>query len=311
MPSLCAAPRCVVLLIAAHASAVGSQATEGVCLLQRGKPAAAIAGKRAKFSEQLPVEQSLATLVINLDARPDRWTRMVQRLRALNQSGLLNAQRFRATDAKEVDLIATADVRETWRTDRNADYVGLFYVRKKLNLSSSERACAHSHVRVWQEIAKQEVEKPTLVLEDDALLSADFATRLRDLLRQFESVRAVGPDMLYIGYSEAEPLVNKVGKGVYQAPYLWSTIGYLLWPKAARTLLAARPVDQPVDNFIAWQIKRGRMLALAAKPKLVEPEHVWDVMSNVEHSDEDDMFLIDRFKMLFEAPIAALRSLFS
>eukprot|EP00929_Paragymnodinium_shiwhaense_P085310 TRINITY_DN4571_c0_g1_i3.p1 TRINITY_DN4571_c0_g1~~TRINITY_DN4571_c0_g1_i3.p1 ORF type:complete len:313 (-),score=48.12 TRINITY_DN4571_c0_g1_i3:41-979(-) len=273
----------------------------GVCLLQRGRPSEV---RKTRLSEAADAAATaVPTLVINLDSRPDRWTRMQGRLRYLNNSGVLQTRRFRATDA-DLDFIPQSQVRSSWRTDRNAPYVGLFYMRSRLNLSSSERACAHSHIRAWQEIAESEV--PMLVLEDDAVLSPSLAERLPLALSKMTRGEA---DMLYLGYSEAEPLQNEVSEGIYQATYLWTTIGYMLWPSAARKLIAALPVDQPVDNFIAWQVKRGRIRAFAASPKLIEPEHAWDILSNVEHSDEQGGFLFDRVKNVVLSPFRALKHL--
>jgi len=297
----------VGLLITASAWSVAlcqapAAPADGVCLLQRKKQAAAV----ATVSEEAPNSSAqaplgLPTLVINLDSRPDRWNNMVDRLEALMRSGLLQPRHFRATDAAK-ENISTDLVRHSWRTHRNAEYVGLFYVRSRLNLSDSERACAHSHVRAWQEIARQQVDQPTLVLEDDAVLSEDFADRLPQLLWQLQSNASA--DMLYIGYSEAESLTEKVGDGLYRAPYLWTTIGYVLWPSAARKLLTMLPIDQPVDNFIAWQVKNGRLQAFAASPKLVEPEHSWDVLSDVQHSDELGTW--EYLKALVSSPFKAI-----
>ena len=53
-----------------------------------------------------------------------------------------------------------------------------------------------------------------------------------------------------------------------EAKYVWQTACYVIWPAAARRLLASLPVDGPVDNFISKHILTQRVCALMTQPKL-------------------------------------------
>ena len=53
-----------------------------------------------------------------------------------------------------------------------------------------------------------------------------------------------------------------------EAEYLYQTSSYLIWPEAARTLLAHLPIDAPADCFLAKHVLNRRLRALVAKPKL-------------------------------------------
>lgn len=251
------------------------------------------------------------TFVINLPGRPDRWANMLERLRPLNETDkttvperkpVLHVTRLDATNAS-VDPIPTDAVALQWSTDRNAPFAHLGYLAysgNELNLSGSERACSMSHLRIWRQIAKADDGKPTLILEDDAVLSPDFGTRLPQLLSSVKALPNSGkPDLVYLGYSVGAPLKREVAAGLLEAEYLWTTIGYLLWPEGAKKLIDALPVNQPTDNFVAWFVKTRRLRAFAASPKLVEPEGAWDVGSDVTHSDEKlDFLLLRAGKML-------------
>jgi len=47
---------------------------------------------------------------------------------------------------------------------------------------------------------------------------------------------------------------------VRRVEYVWTTVAYVLWPEGARKLLkVASPMDQPVDNFMAWEAREGRL----------------------------------------------------
>merc|ERR1719367_421104 len=147
-------------------------------------------------------------------------------------------------------------------------------------MTPGERGCAMSHVRAWRTIASGGV--PVLVLEDDAVLSKGFGPRLPAVLA------AVPPDadVLYLGYIEGAEWRGKAAPGLFEAEYLWTTVAYLLWPRGARKLLEALPVDEPVDNFMAWQMSTRRMRALAVVPAMADQEQEWDCGSDVPHSDD-------------------------
>eukprot|EP00928_Gymnodinium_smaydae_P053258 TRINITY_DN37294_c0_g1_i1.p1 TRINITY_DN37294_c0_g1~~TRINITY_DN37294_c0_g1_i1.p1 ORF type:complete len:384 (-),score=107.92 TRINITY_DN37294_c0_g1_i1:44-1195(-) len=149
----------------------------------------------------------------------------------------------------------------------------------ELRLSAGERGCASSHRRVWQLAAERT--SPTLVLEDDVKLcsptrrpkgksdggkfSARLALALEKAPKDF--------DVLYLGWAgfrggnlrhhceEDLPQVPAEARGVLRAvEYVWTTVAYVLSPAGARKLLAAgSPVDQPVDNFMAWEACQRRL----------------------------------------------------
>jgi len=240
---------------------------------------------------------ALRTLVINLDRRKDRWRGVQSRLKAPQVSGLLAVERFVATDGQCEGAVPDDVVSRRWTTDHNAKYDGRQGYRAgvELEMSPGERACAMSHVRAWREVLSvagggsdpggggDGVGEPVLVLEDDAVLAADFAKRLRPAV---EAAAAAGADALYLGYIQGAPWRRCVSKGLQEAEYLWTTVGYILWPRGARRLLGALPVDAPVDNFMAWLCASGRLRSLAVEPELVDQEGEWDFGSDVPHSDD-------------------------
>jgi GR25 family glycosyltransferase involved in LPS biosynthesis len=289
----------------------------------------------------------LRTIVINLDARRDRWLAMVSQLAPLNASGTLQVKRLQAASpvdperphggvgagasVDEVSIIDTApdsrtseladsfgvihgasryesNVTKQWSTNRNAMYVpfNFFYYGNHLPLSTGERNCAMSHIQAWHEIAKNEGNvngsgEPTLILEDDAVLTLDFVPRLQSFFAQ--DAATSGVDMMYLGYEVAAPLKREVAAGIFEAEYLWTTIAYLLWPSGAKKLLEALPVNQPVDNFMANLVKAGSVKAFAASPKLVHAENSWDINSDIRHSDEASSFWIYRLGRALSMPL--------
>merc|ERR1711920_33226 len=155
-----------------------------------------------------------------------------------------------------------------------------------MKMSGGERGCAHSHLRLWREAAQRE--QPTLALEDDVTLTFDrsgglgkasgkvFTQRLALALKHAPS----DFDVIYLGWSgwrgghfmrwkadskEASEHKSYI-KYIRKAEYVWTTVAYVITPVGAKKLLAvaAGTVNQPVDNFMAWEAANGRLNSYVA-----------------------------------------------
>lgn len=242
--------------------------------------------KKGKVSEEL---QELKALVLGLERRPDRRERVEKMLS--KEVPWLNFEFFPATDGK-IHKIPDTEVAQTWNTKNNAsycdDYEDLVGPDGKIihkaeeftnpgvdyKFSPGERGCAHSHYRMWQVVAKSK--KPMLILEDDVNLNfkrddgskatgKTFTERLEIGIKEAEKQNA---EVLYLGwagYRDGHYMHWPKSKGrknpyIRQAEYVWTTVAYILWPKGAKKLLkAASPMNQPVDNFMAWESRSRRL----------------------------------------------------
>eukprot|EP00435_Cladocopium_sp_Y103_P062254 s469_g23.t2 len=225
----------------------------------------------------------LHTLVINLDRRKDRWEGISNRLEEFQASPpLLSVHRFQATDGL-TDEVPLDAVGTCWNTSRNAKFDGRQGYRAdvELQMTHGERGCAMSHVRAWRIVAGRIT--PVLVMEDDAVPTKSFGQRLRQKLPE---AAALGADVLYLGHIPGAPWRQKKKPGLYEAEYLWTTVAYVLWPHGAKKLLELLPVDEPVDNFMGWQMAQRKLFALAIVPEIVKQELPWDQASDVPHSDD-------------------------
>jgi len=148
-------------------------------------------------------------------------------------------------------------------------------------MSGGERGCAHSHLCMWRLAAERT--EPTLVLEDDiqfcftrsdsSLGEADghvFTRRLALAMQHAPS----DFDVLYLGWSgwrdghnrhpkDSEEQRPDADNYLRRAEYVWTTVAYVLTQAGAKRLLAAaKPtINQPVDNFMAWESSQGRLNA--------------------------------------------------
>jgi len=289
--------------------------------------------RESKANRKKDVLKDLKALVINLDRRPDRWTRCADMLK--KETPWLEVERFSASDGTKM-TIPESEVCTSWNTSRNAHYscdydewvydmpgseidgthwrwpkdepkeedpefslervdesgavlthkitkeswkMKLVFAEryknpgKVLPMSGGERGCAHSHRRLWELAAQRN--SPTLVLEDDVqfvfersepklglyngkLLKKRLRMALEEAPRDF--------DVIYLGWAGWRGgnfyvwKAKDKGKAIRKAEYVYTTVAYVISPKAAKKLLSlAGPIDQPVDNFMAWEASQGRL----------------------------------------------------
>jgi len=235
---------------------------------------------------------NLATVVINLERRPDRMEATAQRLVA--RCPELRFERFIATDGK-ANPIPVHEVSTSWHTARNVMFQKRRAVRKgwndldtykerHLTLSPGERGCSSSHLRAWRHCLDNagDTNRPLLVLEDDAAPTAEFP----QLLTRALDALPADADVLYLGYSQAVEWRREVTPDLVESEYVWTTVGYIVWPSGARKLLSNLPVSEPVDNWMAGLTAAGDIKAYCVRPKIVLQADAWNVNSDVAHSDE-------------------------
>lgn len=162
-------------------------------------------------------------------------------------------------------------------------------------LSGGERGCAHSHFRLWKVAAERR--DHTLVLEDDVefrfersepkLGNSDgrvFTERLRLAMKHAPKHF----DVIYLGWSgwrggnfkvwnkaTENGLSSAARKAVRRAEYVWTTVAYVISQSGAKKLLAAaKPLNMPVDEFMAAEACQGRLSSFVAMDK-GDDDEIW------------------------------------
>jgi GR25 family glycosyltransferase involved in LPS biosynthesis len=223
--------------------------------------------------ESAPAQRAPAAfdaIYINLPSRPDRRGRIVEQFRAAG----MPARRMQAqTGAETPDWV----VGRTWDSTLNSQFDTRTLPQPRLRMTPGERGCSMSHAMLWaMSAARGDADPPILVLEDDVEFDPALPLHVQRLVAVAEAAFAPAERtlLLYLGADVAKwrsRLAYRVGPGqtLREAEYLWQTSSYLLWPAAARALLAGLPLDAPVDNFISRLVVQRRLRALVVVPHLV------------------------------------------
>ena len=134
-------------------------------------------------------------------------------------------------------------------------------------LTANEIGCYLSHMKAWQRCVDQNL--PTLILEDDFTLVADFENHLKTLLENSDRWDLLRLQGLYeVPYNK----VSQIGKLVIaknQGDAVGAT-GYLVKPEIAQKLIdASHEIYEPVDHFLEHHQKH-HMYYLAVRPYLID-----------------------------------------
>lgn len=234
--------------------------------------------------------RSLETVVISLERRPDRMQGCVERFASVCPELRLN--QVAAVDGRTT-AISTNLATLSWDSTENTVYQRIRSIRKGwddlhtyhervMDLSPGERGCSASHIQAWRRCLATGSDAPLLVLEDDAAPMPDFGGILKRALAALPDDAGV----LYLGYSQAAGWRRELSAELVESEYVWTTVGYLIWPAAARLLLSKLPVNQPVDNFMAQACASGELKAYCIRPKIIRQSDAWNCGSDIRHSDE-------------------------
>lgn len=217
----------------------------------------------------------MRAVVINLRKREDRWL-------GLQKSAAKNAPWLRLERLDAVDGRASpppvSDVVKRWSTKRLAELFH-WYREKTITMSPGERGCCASHLKAWRMCAAGKT--PLIVLEDDAVLLPSFTSAIKQALN--EAPADTGAIWLT---AKDRGTRKRFGRVLMEPHYVWTTVGYVLWPAAAKKLLKLLPMDMPVDNFMAWHIKEGLVKTFSIAPAAVRQANTWNIGSDVPHSDD-------------------------
>ena len=190
-------------------------------------------------------------LVLSLDDAHERRAPLVEKLKKLN----LDFTIWSAVDGRG----GLSDANEQ-RVDR-----ALATKQMGRSLSDTELACALSHHDIYREILAQGWPH-TLVLEDDAILTEDFAAFIRDFAQEDYDLMLLDhwrARVRWLGRRRIDASHRAIR--VAGSPLL--TTGYVISQQGARILAKA---STPVAATADWPCNLSTLRAYAITPRLVD-----------------------------------------
>jgi glycosyl transferase family 25 len=231
-----------------------------------------VQSKRTKVSSRLA---GLRCVVINLKDREDRWLGIKKS--ASKNAPWLKMERIDAVNGR-LHPPPVKDVCKKYSTLRMAKLFH-WYRPKMVDMSGGERGCCASHLKAWRECVKSN--KPLIVLEDDAVLLPAFTATLEKAMK--EAPKDIGTLWLT---SKDRGARKRAGDVLMEPSFLWTTVGYVIWPRAAKQFMKLLPMDLPVDNWMAWHVKEKNVKGFSVRPACVRQANTWNIGSDVAHSDD-------------------------
>jgi glycosyl transferase family 25 len=202
-----------------------------------------------------PDLSAIPVFVINLDGSQNRMDMISARLAAQKVA----FHRVPAVDGRKLDLSGLAD------DDACRREMGR-------SIQPGEVGCYLSHLKAMRAFVESGAEYG-VVLEDDAIPTADFAPTLAALVPFLQANRHLQVDAINLGASDFKyaTRIAKVGEvAVLRAHRFPMLATAVLWSRAgAESLLRDHDIVRyPWDNFLRMRLTRGRV-GLSLRPAIV------------------------------------------
>ena len=225
--------------------------------------------------------QEIQILVISLQRSPDRREKARQELSKINLP-------WEFLDAVDGSLMSQPP--SEYKPSKVKRLQGY-------SLTANEIGCYLSHKKAWQRCVDQNL--PTLILEDDFTLAADFENDLKTLLENSDRWDLLRLQGLYeVPYTK----VGQVGNMIIaknQGDAVGAT-GYLVKPVIAQRLIdASHEIYEPVDHFLEHHQKH-HLDFLAIRPYLID---ITRVKSTIDDRSEREPIkgLAKRIRSVYRA----------
>ncbi len=198
--------------------------------------------------------------VINLDRRPDRWE---QSKKKLDEQGITNYERFSAIDGTKLQM--TNEIKFLFR---NNDF----------NYRQGYIGCALSHLKLWNELIRDEQNDYYIIMEDDFELVDDFKNKLNISLHQL--IQKPYIDLHFLGYFywNGEPIKSNIYPTILnmdKKSYMGGLYGYIISKSAAFKMLNISKyygIQNGIDRFA--HINFDKMIVTHSDPHIIHSRYV-------------------------------------
>lgn len=204
------------------------------------------------------ITNSFPIRVINLDRRPDRWTKIKD---ILDKAELKNYTRFPAVDGTKLEM--NEGIKHLFRGNDFKYRQGVV-------------GCALSHIKLWTELVSSPYEY-MIIMEDDIELVDDFKSKLNVSLHQLLQKPFI--DLMFLGYfywkGQPAKLNNyPVIKNIEIPSYMGGFYGYIIGKTAALKylhMIKYLGVQNGIDRFA--HIHFDKLVVANCEPHLTHSDY--------------------------------------
>ncbi len=218
---------------------------------------------------------NIPAIYINLDRRTDRLKHCTAQL----NEKFSTLERYSAIEGKYVDTISEPRVSLFYDLQENSRWDKTIKMFRTRRMSAGEIGCCISHRNVW-ELARSRRYQKVAIFEDDVVVSASFSRKLRRALMQLPS----NWDILYLGYINPSGLTHKVSSMLKKIKFVFGAYAYVLRDTGLRKLIAALPIDRPIDNFLGKLCEEKVLNAYGICPPIAKQIQYGGFGSDIVHS---------------------------
>ena len=198
--------------------------------------------------------------VINLDRRTDRWESSKKKL---DEQHIENYERVSGVDGTTLEM---------------NDFIRKLFRNNDFNYRQGFVGCALSHLKIWNELIRDEKNDYYIIMEDDFELVDDFKNKLNITLHQL--IQKPYIDLHFLGYFywKGKPEKNQeypVIKNLENKSYMGGFYGYIISKSAAFKLINISKyygIQNGIDRFA--HINFDKMCVSYSEPHLVHSNYV-------------------------------------
>lgn len=208
-----------------------------------------------KFSVKESPDYDIPFFVINLEKSKERKEYMIDQLKKRNLNGVI----FKAVDGSQLDI---AELQAKGEYDDD-------YAHKKFSrsLSLNEIGCALSHVNLYKEMIRKNINM-CVICEDDISLVVNYKKEMENVINELPN----DWELVYFWYRTKE--IKKVSNSIVSFPSKnhipGGAVCYMLKKSGAEKLIKeAFPIHYPSDSLLGRGYRWGIKI-YGTKPKLAE-----------------------------------------
>lgn len=231
--------------------------------------------------------------VINLKRCEDKKNKMKERLKNLNYK-IMEAVDGRELNNNKLKEMGCSILKE-WKDPHSGR-----------NITWGEVGCALSHINIYKECIKKNI-KTAIILEDDALLSNDFVSKLESTFKNLEKIKEY--DMCYISRKPMDEKNDKnISSGIIKPGYSYWLCGYIINLSGMNKIINSGftnniiPMDEiipllgdisPYNEYKPYYNIDKNLNILSVKDLFVKPENNAFVNSDTENTKEVELYSED------------------